>query len=208
VTAVDSSLTSLTLHLARLSASELDLPAELGQLCQALPSALGVAATVIMVTEPSDEDPILVASDAQAGWIGEVQRRSGAGPLPSVIRTGRALFTPDLTRLGPPELAAVAADSGRVSSMAVPLRAGPAGFGGLQLLGSARRPVQPRDAEAAQVVVDVLVARLVDVRALRNLPVPRKVPAMRVDPADVATTKLPAVPAQRRPRARHRRVEA
>src|SRR5918999_3534893 len=152
-----------------------------------------------MVTEPSEEDPTVVASDARAGWIGEAQRRSGVGPLPGVIRTGRPLHTPDLTRLGPPELAAAAAQSGWTSSMVVPLQAGRARFGGLQLLGSAGRPVHSRDGEAVQVVVDVLVARLVDVRALRMLAAPRVAPATRVDPADVATTVLPVVPASSAP---------
>jgi hypothetical protein len=225
VTAVDTSLTSLALQLARLSATELDLVGELGRLCRSLPSALGVAAAVIMVTEPSDEEPTVVASDAQAGWIGEAQRRTGVGPLPAVIRTGRPLLTPDLTRLGPPELAAAASQSGWTSSLVLPLQAGPARFGGLQLLGGVRRPVHPRDGDAVQVVVDVLAARLVDVRTLRTLVKPRPAPARRVYPADVATTKLPAVaaptpvpptpvrrapvvPAQRRPQARHRRVDS
>jgi hypothetical protein len=138
-----------------------------------------------------------------------------------VIRTSRPLLTPDLTRLGPPELAAAAAQSGWTSSMVVPLQAGRARFGGLQLLGSASQPVHSRDGEALQVVVDVLVARLVDVRALRMLAAPRVAQATRVDPADVATTVLPVVPASsaparrapvvpapRRPQARHRKVES
>jgi hypothetical protein len=220
VTAVDSSATALALHLGRLSASELDLPAELGRMCEALPSALGVAAAVAMVTEPSDEDPVVVASEAQAGWIGEAQRRSGSGPLPGVIRTGRPLHTPDLTRLGPPELAAAAAETGLTSSMALPLASGPARFGALQLLGTGGRPAHPRDAEGVRVVVEVLVARLVDVRALRMLAVPRPAPPIEVDPGDVATAVLPVVPAvrprkrsapvvpaPRRPQARHRKAE-
>ena len=195
VTSVDSSPTALALHLARLSVSELDLPAELGRLCEALPPALGVYAAVITVTEPSDKNPTLAASDAQAGWIGEAQRRSGAGPLPGVIRTGRPLHTPDLTRVGPPDLAAAAAQSGCTSSMAVPLRAGGTGFGGLQLLGTVRRPAHPRDADALRMVVEVLVAKLVDLRALRTLAVPRPVPPVEVDPGDVVTDVLPAVSA-------------
>jgi len=82
VTAVDSSPTALALHLARLSATELDLPSELGRLCEALPSALGVHAAVIMATGTSDEDPTVVASDAQAGWIGEAQRRLASARCP------------------------------------------------------------------------------------------------------------------------------
>jgi hypothetical protein len=199
VTAVDSSLTSLALHLARLSVGELDLRAELGRLCEALPSALGVAAALVMVTEPSAEEPTVAASDVQAGWMGEVQCRAGTGPLPAVIRTGRPLHTPDLTRLGLPELAAVAAETGRANSVVVPLRTATTGFGALQLLGDARRPVHPRDAEAARTVVEVLVARLVDARALRMLPVPREAvsPPKSVDPGDVATVVLPVAPAAR-----------
>ncbi|OZM79369.1 GAF domain-containing protein [Pseudonocardia sp. MH-G8] len=199
MTAVDTSLTSLALHLARLSAGELDLRAELGRLCEVLPPALGVAAALVMVTEPSDEEPAVAASDAQAGWMGEAQRRAGTGPMPAVIRSGRPLHTPDLTRLGLPELAAVAAETGRTSSVVVPLRSGPIGFGALQLLGDARRPVGPRDGDAVRTVVQVLIARLVDARALRTIRVPRAAPPPAVvSSADVVTELLPAVPAARR----------
>ncbi|TQM14764.1 GAF domain-containing protein [Pseudonocardia kunmingensis] len=211
MTAADPTLTSLALHLARLSAGELDLRAELGRLCEALPPALGVAAALVMVTEPSDEEPTVAASDAQAGWMGAAQRRAGTGPLPAVIRSGRPLHTPDLTRLGPPELAAVAAETGRASSVVVPLRTASAGFGALQLLGDARRPVQPRDLDAARTVLEVLVARLVDVRALRVLAVPRPRPPVTVDPGDVATTVLPVAPPPRHgaeERGGRRRAEA
>jgi transcriptional regulator with GAF, ATPase, and Fis domain len=225
VTAVDPSLVSLALHVGRLTASRLDLPALLGRLCTALPGALGVAGAVIMVTEPSEDEPVVVASDAKAGWIGEAQRRGG--PLAGVIRSGRPMLTPDLTRLGPPELAAAAAESGLTSSMAIPLTEGDERFGGLQLLGAARRPVEVAHADAVRPLIDVLIARLVDVRALRRLadagaqrglvgvPHASAVPAVEVDASDVATTAIPvvppavAVPAPRRPTtpARHRRTD-
>ena len=88
---------------------------------------------------------------------------AGAGPLPAVTRSGRPLHTPDLTRVGPPELAAAAAESGLTSSFVVPLVAGGEPYGGLQLLGSARAPVEPAQAEAVRPLLAVLVARLVDV---------------------------------------------
>ncbi|MEN3265776.1 GAF domain-containing protein [Pseudonocardia sp.] len=207
---VDSSLMSLALHVGRMTAADLDLPAVLQQLCSALPISAGGAAAVIMLAEPPDVAPTLVvATDAQARWIGEAQRRAGSGPLPGVIRSGRALLTPDLTRIGPPELAAAAAQSGLTSSLVVPLAAADERFGGLQLLGNARRPVEAAQADVVRPLLDVLVARLVDVRALRGFTVtPIPVRAVRVDPGDVATTAIPALPRPRRPQerpARHRR---
>jgi GAF domain-containing protein len=189
MTAVDQSLVSLALHVGRTSARDLDLPALLSRICAALPAATGVAGAVMLVTEPSDAEPTVVASDGKAGWIGEAQRRSGSGPLPGVTRSGRPLRTPDLTRLGPPELATAAAESGLTSSLVVPLVAGGERYGGLQLLGSAWQPVEPAHAEAVRPLLAALVARLVDVRALRRLRAPEApVPA----PADVATTAIPA----------------
>ena len=91
--------------------------------------------------------------------------------MAGVIRTGRPLLTPDLTRLGPPKLAAAAAESGLMCSLVVPIVAGGQRFGGLQLLGDARRPPEPAHGEAVQPLLDALAARLVDVRALRRLAV-------------------------------------
>jgi GAF domain-containing protein len=207
---VDSSLMSLALHVGRMTAADLDLPAVLQQLCSALPISAGGAAAVIMLAEPPDVAPTLVvATDAQARWIGEAQRRAGSGPLPGVIRSGRPLLTPDLTRIGPPEVAAAAAESGLTSSLVVPLAAADERYGGLQLLGNARRPVEAAQADVVRPLLEVLVARLVDVRALRGHTItPIPVRAARVDPGDVATTAIPMVPRPRRPEersARHRR---
>jgi GAF domain-containing protein len=207
---VDSSLMSLALHVGRMTAADLDLPAVLQQLCSALPISAGGAAAVIMLAEPPDVAPALVvATDAKARWIGEAQRRAGSGPLPGVIRSGRPLFTPDLTRIGPPEVAAAAAESGLTSSLVVPLAAADERYGGLQLLGNARRPVEAAQADVVRPLLEVLVARLVDVRALRGHTItPIPVRAARVDPGDVATTAIPVVPRPRRPEerpARHRR---
>lgn len=196
MTAVSSPLVALALQVGRMTASDLDLPAVLGRMCTALPAATGAAAAVIMVAEPSEEESTLVASDAKARWIGEAQRQSWKGPLAGVIRTGRPLLTHDLTRLGPPELAAAAAESGLICSLAVPIVAGGQRFGGLQLLGDSRRPPEPAHGEAVQPLLDALAARLVDVRALRRLavtPAPSRSP---VDAADVATAVIPAVPSR------------
>ena len=173
MTVVDQSLVPLTLHVGRTSARDLDLTALLSRICTALPDATGAAGVVVLVMEPSDREPTLVASDAEAGRIGEVQRHGGAGPLPAVTRSGRPLRTPDLTRVGPPALAAAAAETGLTSSLVLPLIAGDERYGALQLLGTAARPVDPSQADAVRALLAALVARLVDVRALRQAAEPR-----------------------------------
>jgi hypothetical protein len=69
--------------------------------------------------------------------------------------------------------------------------------------------VEAAQADVVRPLLEVLVARLVDVRALRGHTItPIPVRAARVDPGDVATTAIPVVPRPRRPEeraARHRR---
>ncbi|GAA1255176.1 hypothetical protein GCM10009609_18060 [Pseudonocardia aurantiaca] len=206
MTVVDQSLVPLTLHVGRTSARDLDLTALLSRICTALPDATGAAGAVVLVMEPSDREPTLVASGAEAGRIGEVQRHGGAGPLPAVTRSGRPLRTPDLTRVGPPALAAAAAETGLTSSLVLPLIAGDERYGALQLLGTAARPVDPSQADAVRALLAALVARLVDVRALRQaagpaeprMPVPKPVPGPKPvpmpAPAPVPTLRPMPVP--------------
>jgi hypothetical protein len=190
VTVADHSLVSLALDLGKLPASGLDLPAVLTRVCVALPAAAGVAGAVILVTEPSEEEPTLAAAGAKSGWVGEAQRAHG-GPLRAVLRSRRPLRTPDLTRSGPPALAAAAAKSGLVSSLVVPLEAKDTVYGAVQLLGAERRPVEPRQVDLVRLLLDVVVARLVDVRALRlaRSAVETVAPAGGID---VATAVIPA----------------
>jgi hypothetical protein len=204
MTVVDQSLVPLTMHVGRASARDLDLTALLSRICTALPHATGAAGAVVLVTEPSDREPTLVASDAEAGRIGEVQRHGGAGPLPAVTRSGRALRTPDLTRVGPPALAAAAAETGLTSSLVLPLIAGDERYGALQLLGTAPRPVDPSQADAVRALLAALVARLVDVRALRQagearmpmpvVPMPAPMPGPRPQPVSMPQPMSVPVP--------------
>jgi hypothetical protein len=77
-------------------------------------------------------------------------------------------------------------------------------YGALQLLGEARRVVEPGHADAVRPLLEVLVARLVDVRALRSLTRRAAAPAVpAVAPVDVATTAIPVIHVPR-PRGRHR----
>jgi GAF domain len=204
MTVADQSLVSLALDLGKLPASDLDLVAVLTRVCTALPVPAGVAGAVILATEPSEDEPALVASGGKAGWIGEAQRRARGGPLMAVLRSGRPMRTLDLTRSGPPALAAAAGKSGLVSSLVVPLEAKGTVYGAVQLLGVARRPVEPTQVDLVRMLLDVVVARLVDVRALRlaRAAVETVAPPRGIE---VATT---AIPAQRRPTGRGSRTDA
>ena len=201
MTTVDSAAASLVLQLGCARAATMDLPALLSAVCTSLPSMVGAAGAVVLLGDPVDA---CYASDAQAGWIGEAQRRSGSGPLPNALRSGRPVVTPDLTRIGPPELAAAADQCGLTSSVVLLLEVDGERIGGLQLLGDAQRPVTAVQADLARPVADVLAARLADLRELERLrgslraaqesPPTTGIP---VDAGDMATTALPAVPAPR-----------
>ena len=202
-------LLGLALDVGRTPAAGLDLPALLHRICTALPAAMGIASAVVLVAERSEVDATVVASDARSRPVGEAQRRSRSGPLLGVLRTGRPMVIPDLARLGPPELAAAAAASGLATSVVVPIAAADERFGTLQLLGDAHRPVDAAAADAVQPLVQVLAARLVDVKALGLLRASRVPAPIPLDPGDVATVPVAAVPAPRRPEGgpRHRMSE-
>ena len=121
------------------------------------------------------------------------------GPVANALRTRRPMITPDLTRVGPPALAAAAADCGLTSSGAVPLCALDRAVGVLQLLGTRTLPVEPAHLDLLGPLPDVLAAQLVNVAALR--PGGRQMPAP-VDAADLATDRHVAVRAPR-PRPAH-----
>ncbi|WP_214369545.1 GAF and ANTAR domain-containing protein [Pseudonocardia sp. H11422] len=166
----DSALIGLALQVGRTPAANLDVGAMLAGVCTALPVALGVAGAVIVVVEPPD--PMsngVFASDAVAGRLGEAQHGSGIGPLPSAIRSGRVVPTADLARTGPSELADAAAETGLISSVAVPLLIDGRPAGGMQLLGTTYQPVSGGHAEAVRPLVDILASRLLDSRAFRQL---------------------------------------
>jgi hypothetical protein len=171
----------------------------------------------VLLSEPLDASgSVVFASDGRAGWIGDCQRRAGQGPLITTLRSGRPLLTPDMARIDPHEVAAAAAEYGFVSSMVVPLETVGGRLGGLQLFGDFWRPVEVRHTDLIRPLVEVLVARLVDVRTIRLLtdaaskalarPIAAPSRATPPAPVDVATIALPvsspaaAVPLPRRSR--------
>jgi hypothetical protein len=161
------SSTALAMQVGGMSALGMDVREVLATLCRALPTAVGATGTVFVLVAVPDVD--VVASDPRAGWLGELQQRSGAGPMYHALRSGRPMVTPDLTRVGPPEVAAAAAETGLVASVVVPLMAGEKRLGGLQLLGDVDHLVGAEQVDAVRPLVEAVSARLVDVLALEEL---------------------------------------
>ncbi|MBV9920877.1 MAG: GAF domain-containing protein, partial [Pseudonocardia sp.] len=168
MTATDSGLSSLVTQLGRARASAMDVPVVLGSVCSALPGVLGVAGALLLLVDPPDGVPELTASDAHAVWIGETQQRTNMGPLAGALRTWRPMLTTDLSRIGPPTVAGAAAEYGLASSLVLPFDVDGDRVGVLQLLGEVQRPVEAVHAEMLRPLLDVLGARLADVRALRR----------------------------------------
>ncbi len=186
MTPTDAGLMPLVLRLGRAAAATMDVTATLDSVCTTVPGVVGVGAAVLLLGNPPTGVPALTASDGRATWLGELQQHAEMGPLAGTLRTGRPMLTADLTRIGPPALAAAAAECGLVSSLALPIEYDGERLGALQLLGDARRPVEAADSEALRPLLDVLAARLVDVRALARDAAPRPSP-------------LPRMPSQRTP---------
>ena len=113
----DVSLMPLILQLSRIAAASMDVKAALGSVCTTAPKVVGVAGAVILLD--INGAPTLTASDARAIWLGELQQNAEMGPLAAALRTGRPMLTADLTRIGPPALAAAAAECGLVSSLSL-----------------------------------------------------------------------------------------
>ncbi|MEJ8277953.1 hypothetical protein [Pseudonocardia spirodelae] len=197
-----------------------DVAALLSGICVALVPAARVAGAALLLREPADPRDTdrrrVFGSDTAAVRLGELQRRADAGPGPAAERGDRVLVTPDLTRSGPPELAAAAADCGLVRSLAVPVPVAGRTAGALQLFarGGPDDPLGERLAAALAPVVAALAARLTDVRELARLQARAARPAAPEAPLDDRTALIPAarrsavaaprVPAPRAP-ARHRR---
>lgn len=156
-----------------------------GQIAQ----SLDVAGAVLVVPTTA----WVGGSDDVSTLVGEMQLRDGQGPLVTAMRTARPMLTPDLTRIGPPPLAALAADVGFSGSAALALLIDGRVVAGLQVIGRTGRPIEPRDIEALDEVADVLAARiadLVEIARLRHTPVP---PAA---PAPTGRDRTEALPAQ------------
>ncbi|WP_345423186.1 GAF domain-containing protein [Pseudonocardia xishanensis] len=160
----------LTAEIGRTAVAGADLGPLLQRICSTLPGTLGVpAAAIVLVDLPDTQLAGVTASGPDPGWLGEMELRAGTGPVQGAVRSGRAMVTPDLTRIGPPELAAAAADTGLTCSVVVPLRVNGEPVGGLQLFGHPGRPVGDGHVDALAGLADVLSARLSDVCALRRL---------------------------------------
>ncbi|MDN5916297.1 MAG: hypothetical protein L0I76_14550 [Pseudonocardia sp.] len=193
-------LIRIALQVGATSVAHIDVAAMLSGVCVALPPAAGVSGAVLMLTDPADprdpDEQRVFTSDTAADRMARIQRRAGNGPLPAAVRGDRTLATPDLTRHGPPELAAAAADCGLVRSLVVPVPIAGRTAGGLQLLGRADAVLDEQLATPLRPVVTMLAARLADIRELARL--------------ELRTTAIPRIPSPRSPEhgvpaPRHRR---
>ena len=196
MTTTDAGLTSLVMQLGRARASAMDVPAVLGSICSAIPGVLGVGGAVLLLVNPPDGVPAITASDARALWLAETQQRTDLGPLPGALRTWRPMLTTDLARIGPPAVAAAAAECGLGSSLVLPFDVDGDRVGVLQVLGEVQRPVEAAHAEVLRPLLDVLGARLADVRALRNVGSTDPQPARPAEAASSQTRPVSAAPAQ------------
>ncbi|MFR9804532.1 GAF domain-containing protein [Pseudonocardia sp. RS010] len=169
----DPGIMGLTLQVGRTAVAGADLGSLLSAVCTALPATLGVSGAAIVLVDVPDSRLAGIAgvsaSDPAAGRLGEMEVRAGTGPVQGAVRSGRPMVTPDLTRIGPPELAAAAADTGLTCSVVVPLVVDGEPVGGLQLFGHPGRPVGDGHVDAVAGLAEALSARITDVCALRRL---------------------------------------
>lgn len=191
-------LVGLLVRVACTSVIGFDSHRVLTEICVDLPGAVDAAGAVIMLSAGGQ----LFSSDPSARLLGDAQSAAGTGPLPHAIRSGLSLFTADLTWVGPPALAAAAADVGLTSSAALPLRTPHRRdvLGGLQVFGAPGRPLDASALELLRPVADVLATTLDDAAQLRRLLTAAAAPA---EPSN------PVLPGQRsadEPVPRHRRA--
>lgn len=154
-------LTDLALALSRRPVADADPLRYLGSVAADVATALDVAGVVIVVPAVG----WVRGSDDLATLVGEAQHRDGTGPLPTALRTSRTMTVPDLTRVGPPALAAIAAEAGYTGSVAVVLRARGRAVAGMQLLGRPGQPVEAGHVEALAPVLALVGARTSDLLA-------------------------------------------
>lgn len=158
----------LALRTAGTPAVGFDLRQHLTETCTVLVRALRVTAAVIVVLDPAGAH----GSDSAATLIGDAQLGAGVGPVASALRFGRPMLTPDLTRVGPPALAATAADCQLLGSGVVPLIALDRPVGVLQLLGTRGWRIEGGHLDHLAPLVPVLAAKLLDIAALAQAAVP------------------------------------
>lgn len=192
-------LTDLALGLSRRPVAGLDPLGYLGAAAAEITRALDVSGAVLVVSGPG----WVRGSDDDATLVGEIQRRDDHGPLPTAVRTTRPMLTPDLTRIGPPALAALAGELGFTSAAAVPLIVDGHVVAALHLIGRAGRPVETGHVDALGPILAVLGARIVDlveIARLRRSATP-PVPAARTEsvqprhgaPPELVTEELSTV---------------
>ncbi len=188
----------LVLELSRRPVSGVEPVPFLGQAAVAIARALGVRGAVLVVPGPG----WVAGSDDTATLVGEIQHRDGQGPVPTAVRTARPMLTPDLTRIGPPALAALADETGLAGSVAAALTVDGRVVGVLQLLGGPERPVGHSELESLGAVPEVLAARIADLVELgrRRRPDGPPTPAPLPIPAQSPpATPPPPIPAQAAP---------
>ena len=86
------------------------------------------------------------------------------------------MLTPDLLRVGPPALAAVASDCGLMTSGVLPLFALSRPVGAIQLLGAQGWSIESGHLDRLAPLADVLAAKLADVAALVRATAPPLLP--------------------------------
>lgn len=180
-------LTDLALTLSRRPVRGADPLRYLGTAAADVAGALDIGGAVLVVPATG----WLRGSDELATLAGVAQLREGSGPLPTALRTKRPMAVPDLTRVGPPALAAIAAEAGWTGSVAVALRAGGRVVAGLQLIGRAGRPVDASHLDALAPVLALLGARTADLLdAARPAPVAERPAAFAPQPLAESAPEL------------------
>lgn len=164
-------LTDLALALSRRTVAGADPLRFLGEVAGEVARALQLAGAVVVVPATG----WVGGSDDTARLAGEIQQRDVNGPVATAVRTARPVVTPDLIRIGPPALAALAGEVGLTSSAAVAVFCDGRIVAAVQLMGVPGRAVEARHVDALGPVLEVLGARIADmveVDRMRRAPLP------------------------------------
>ncbi|TCO50317.1 GAF domain-containing protein [Kribbella antiqua] len=108
----------------------------LDRLCAALIGAIPIDGAGVALMTSAGHAGLLVASDAPAAALENLQQTLGEGPCLDASREGRPVLLPDLARTGStwsPGFAASAADAGVAAIFAFPLQVGAIRLGVLDL---------------------------------------------------------------------------
>ncbi|MBW0091343.1 GAF domain-containing protein [Pseudonocardia sp. KRD-184] len=186
--------------IARRPVTGLDPLLFLGDAAERIAGALDARGVVLVV--PSSG--WVRGSDDVATLVGEVQHRDGHGPVSTAARTGRPVLTHDLTRIGPPALAAIAGEEGLAAAATTALAVDGRVVAVLQVLGHPGRPPAQSALDALGGVLEVVAARIVDLLELGRrrqadepaaaAPVEDRTRALPVTPAVSVDIPRPATP--------------